>query len=549
MSTLRLREVWPGVFKVTAPFSRELNALIKSDRRWWAEFGPPTATKPKGQFKAWHISAERLDELEGFACNNDWEFQVTRLAPGLLPQPDNTLTKWQQEGLERALTRRVSLSQWVTGSGKSRGALEVYRALPTGSKVLIVCPKVVMRTWEDQQLPKWLPQPPVSEGEKPAKPSWWSLIQGRKIPDEQPDITLVSYGSLHRVPKDWRFDLLIFDELHAGIHGDSKRSQHCVDLSMRHGKAIRLGLTATPTSSSLTDLWSQMNILCPHRWGTFKRWWQEYFVAESVGFEDHVKPGPLKQDKLPALLKELETICHYVGHEDVGDALPPVEWKEKRYGDPAAGVSTPETVKQWVLEQRAIGGLKVDAFIREWGRMKWDSVQPMPPTAIVVYHRDLGERLAERLGATYVSGEMPPKQRHVALAEAQLAVVTMRSVTEGLDLRRFTNVHVLEAYPVPLYLTQVLGRFVRLYATEPVTITFWRMRGSSDDIIVHRLLQRMSEHGKVLRSGGKVESGLQALLTLDHNSDAFLQELRDAVALAEPEDEKEDWESFEDWDD
>ena len=105
MPSLRLKERWPGVFKITAPFSRELNALIKSDRRWWAEFGPPTDKKPKGVFKAWHVPAERLAEFEGFANANGWEFQSTQLGPLPLPERDNTLTLWQQEGLQRALAQ------------------------------------------------------------------------------------------------------------------------------------------------------------------------------------------------------------------------------------------------------------------------------------------------------------------------------------------------------------------------------------------------------------------------------------------------------------
>ena len=121
----------------------------------------------------------------------------------------------------------------------------------------------------------------------------------------------------------------------------------------------------------------------------------------------------------------------------------------------------------------------------------------------------------------------------------------MRSINEGLDLRRYTRVYMLESYPVPRYVTQVLGRFVRLYAKDAVEVYFCKLSGSSDDIVTNKLLQRMSEQSTIVRQG-KVESGLSQLLTLDETSEDFLDELR-AAADSWQDDDPEDWDSGEEW--
>jgi len=574
-----LTETWPGVYRLEAPWAYAqggLNTWIKEGdggkegrRRYHFDAGPKLWRK-----KAWYIPEERLGALRAYAGGKGWPVRViidmrthdagvleVLFGQALPPEHTTPLTAWQREGLLRLLLDRTLLAQWITGSGKSRLALEAHHAV--GGKTLIVAPKVVLRTWEEEQIPRWAPDV-----------SHWTYVQGRKLQLKegrgetqttnlrpQSDITLVSWGSMHKIPEEWKFDFLVFDELHAGIHGTSNRSAKAVELSTRYPKALRLGLTATPTSASLTDLHSQLNILSPHRWGTFRRWWGYFFHEESVGFEDHVKPGELRADRLPELLAELDTVCHYVAHEDVGDALPPVDWQQLDIGhECATRLSPPESIQAWRQEQLRSGRTRAAAFVGALERKGWGKElhrgangnlpEGQPPTAIVVYHRDLANEVVANLDAVgvecaHVSGEMPPKQRHAVLAEASVAVMTMRSVTEGLDLRRFTQVYVLEAYPVPLYLTQILGRFIRLYAENAVSITFCRLRGSSDDVVVHKLLTRMAERRKLLTEG-KTEKGLAALLSIDENSEDFLVELRAACAELE-EDEADLWDDGTDW--
>jgi superfamily II DNA or RNA helicase len=525
---IKFIEVWPGVFRIGASYNPFLNTQIKSDYRYHFDFNGVYGKK------AWYVPQERVSDLSAWAAEQGAEVEVKCLeCDYVLEDPAPDLTPWQHEGLERLLVDNVLLAQWITGAGKSRLAIEAHKQI--GGKTLIVCPAVVLRTWETEQFPKWAPDCEV-----------WAMTVGRKIPDEQPEVVLCSYGSLHKFPKTWEVNFLCFDEIHAGIHGKSKRSQECVNLSVHHRGATRLGLTATPASAHLTDLWSQLNILCPHRFGTYKKWCERYFEKIPVGYEDYTRPGDVLPGALGALVESLNTVCHYVGMNDVGDCLPPVEWKSLELGDARnPGVMPPSNTKQWSAEARAAAPVKLQEFLGAFsGRESRGE-----PTAIVCYHKNLASKLSEALGeagheCAYVSGDLAPKARHEALAGAELAVVTMRSVTEGLDLRRYTQVYLLEAYPVPSYVLQILGRFIRLFATKPVTVTICKLKGSSDEVIVNRLLERMQEHQKLL-AAGKTEKGLQGALQVDYNSDKFLTELRDACAGMVDLQESEDWEDWE----
>jgi superfamily II DNA or RNA helicase len=534
----------PGLYRIESPFSRDLNAWVKTEHAWAFDGG-----KVLHSAKAWYLPLERLEGLAKWAGNRGWGIEITHhvqtYSPDVLTNEPADLTPWQRAGVKQALTNGILLAQWLTGSGKSRFALEVLKALGPEARAVIVAPKVVMRTWDQEQLPRWLGQ---EEGQDPA---WFTMYTGRKPlagkrAQNQPRVVVCSYGSMHRLPEQWSYDLIVYDECHYGIHGDSGRSKASATLSIANPWAVKLGLSATPSSTSLTDLWGQLHMLAPHRWGSYARWWRRYFAEIPVGYEDHTKPGPLRQECVDDFVASLGAACDYVGIEDVGDYLPPVTWKKLDLGETASPNRTPpDNIAQWRAEQISTARTRLAAF--QGAIAAGDIETTSAPTAVIVYHRALGEALAHNLGAAYVSGELSTKQRHELLASAPVAVMTMRSVTEGLDLRRYTNVYVLEAYPVPLYLTQVLGRFVRLYAKDPVTITFCRLRGSTDDVVVHRLLTRIAEQGRLIKQG-KVESGLKALLTVDANSEDFLAALRDAVSGTVEEDEPEAWESDDlDW--
>ncbi len=163
-----------------------------------------------------------------------------------------------------------------------------------------------------------------------------------------------------------------------------------------------------------------------------------------------------------------------------------------------------------------------------------------PHTAIVCYLRKTAELISEALGLPAVTGDIPAHKRADVLAGTDSAVVTMMAINEGIDLRKFTNVIVAESYPVPRFVEQVIGRFVRLFAAEPVTVSFLRLSGTSDVVISERLVDRLQEQAAVAASG-KLRQGIENTLRMNYESDTFLESLKDQLTSSSWEETDDGW--------
>ena len=417
-ATAQATEVWPGVYRLKAPFNRDLNTWIKEgdDGRFRYHFD---FDKAYGS-KAWYLPKERLDSLKEQVNAFGWQVDVVPMpcleVTPAEPKSKIHLTPWQSRGLERLLKDRNLLAQWITGAGKSRLAIEAHNAIEaahTICKTIVIAPKAVTKTWTDEQLPKWL-QP---KGEEADFDRVWTLAPGRKLMLKegrgkdsteklrpQPDVLVVSWDSLHKIPNQWSFDLIVFDEMHLGLHAGAARSKAAKTLRTQNPHAVALGLTATPTSTSLTDLHSQIDILCPHRWGSKGKWWRRYF-EEVPAYEQYTKPGSLRPHRVDELLAQLSTVCDYVGHEDVGDALPPVSWHEVTLNSPEgqSRVGPPESLSSWRSEQQSLYKVRVSAFLDSMAA-DFRQSDNSGNIAIVCYHRIVASYLAEKLAPLHRNG-------------------------------------------------------------------------------------------------------------------------------------------------
>lgn len=516
--TLQLTEAWPGVYRAIAPYSEKLNAVLKAGIRWFdyhKSLGP----------KAWYIPKERIQPLlneelpaAGIHCSEIVHPMRRRsrreLSDHLLPH--------QRHSIEAALTERVRLLQFGVGTGKTLTALET--ASQVDGATLIVAPRVVLPHWH-AEIAKW--------GYFEYK-EIWEQRTGRKIPEDQPDVVLVSYGSLHTLPPLWRYDCLIYDELHYAIHQKSKRSQALAELSMKNGRAIRLGLTATPTSAESHNIHGVMHALCPHRWGSWYQWTERFHETDQGGYEGARRVHGLRQDKLQELSELCGTITDIVTQADLGDRLPPVTWSvtDGKAPDKKSEIKNSITsLKAWNKEQERLTKARVAAVA---------SMNLPTSTAIVCYLRKTAGVIGTTLNLPVVDGSIPPHKRAELLADAPSAVMTMMAINEGIDLRKFTNVLVVESYPVPRFVEQVLGRFVRLYATEPVHVSFLRLAGTSDTVISERLVARLEEQATLMREG-KLRSGILNTLRLNIESDSFLEKLQKELQSSDWEESDDGW--------
>ena len=147
---------------------------------------------------------------------------------------------------------------FATGNtGKTRVQIELFaaRRAAGGGAALVIAPKSLLRSaWEDD-FKKFAPQVTVSVA--PAD----KREQAFNTPA---DVYVTNTDAVNWLVKQdakffKRFDTLIIDELSAFKHHTSGRSK-AMNKIKKHFK-FRYGLTGTPNSNTITDLWHQMFIL------------------------------------------------------------------------------------------------------------------------------------------------------------------------------------------------------------------------------------------------------------------------------------------------
>jgi SNF2 family DNA or RNA helicase len=167
------------------------------------------------------------------------------------------------------------------------------------------------------------------------------------IDDEHPDHFIVTKSSGWIVdPGEFQdgFDCMIFDEVHKCKDIDSLQSEICYSLSWRADYAI--GMTGTPISSSLLDLWPTMRVvdLGQSLGQNFYKFKQRYF--QKVGWGDWIN----KYDTESKVLNQILPFATSFTRNECID-LPPSEWQEREVNP---------TLEQYKLMEQIIRGLQID---------------------------------------------------------------------------------------------------------------------------------------------------------------------------------------------
>ena len=143
------------------------------------------------------------------------------------------------------------------GTGKTRVQIELFRMrrLRGGGKALVIAPKSLLRSaWQDDFL-KFAPD--MKTVVCPAEKREQTFAQDADVYITNTDAT----KWLAKQPAKFfqQFDTLIIDELSAFKHHTSQRSKALNKIKKHFPK--RYGLTGTPNSNSITDIWHQMFVL------------------------------------------------------------------------------------------------------------------------------------------------------------------------------------------------------------------------------------------------------------------------------------------------
>lgn len=442
--------------------------------------------------KAWYLNQGRMTEL-GSNPTPTSEQPSTHL---YLP---SYLMPYQKEALKKLAQQRVLLAHWPTGAGKSLLAL-AYAT--TVNHTLIITPRMTVEKSWPQQCNLWTPEL-----------SSFFQTSSRKWPEVQPSIIVISMDSLHRLP--WNnFDFIVIDELHNIIHNGTQRQRKIKELLLKNPHAARLGLTATPFGTAAWDIQSQLDTLMPNAWG-YPGIWKDYFHEwDESGYEGRRKHFGLKPARVQEFVDYIKPVMSVVSREELKGHLPLVTWDIQYHDGPE---ESHQVESNWMVEAKRTQSYRVSPLIK--------SIPRFQDTAILTYFQSTADEIGKVWDIPVINGTIAPKKRAKMLDNVSVFVGTMRSINEGLDLRKFTNVHVVEAYPVPRYLTQVIGRFIRLGATAPVTITLYAIKNSMDEILYPRLVERMTAQQEAFGAGTSTETALLGLLQQKKNDTAFLEGL------------------------
>ena len=441
----------------------------------------------------------------------------------------------QIQALQPALnepTKRYVLN-WEQGTGKTPAAITLMQAFGVQS-VLVVCPSMVKRSWQDQ-LDTWWPGHP---GVDAISTHDEALLA--KAP-----IQIVSYGLVQDVwATDWY--LIIIDEIHFVKAPGSVRSLAVRELVKANPKAYILALTGTLMPNDIGDVWNPLDMLWPDRFGShwkFRHRYQnsyEKVINAQTGESRTQFEGlnPLHADELKMRLSAIST---RVTREDVAEYLPPFDIKLLRMStDPVA--SGAQDVGE--IER----GLELAAHAKLGQVVDWvvDTQETTSHVCALAYHQAVAREMFERLTARlplkkiiYVDGTVPIPQRINALEAAKSApdaivVAALKSVGIGIDLTWLTQAIFAELYWSPGVMEQVLLRFSRLSGKLPSAVYFSLVPGSIDEVIAVRLADKFRAINPTTAKPGEVGGRFENLLDI---SDAeWLAGLTKAAAQLQEED-------------
>ena len=240
---------WDGSFDPRPSSGRKFSSMVKSDadivQLAWAALGASTSV---------HWS-----EHGGYQVYASWKPLVgpgRKTSVGLTPSPDGF--KYCFTVPSTFLYLRRNGRPFATGNtGKTRVQIELFavRRKRGGGKALVIAPKSLLRSaWQDD-FKKFAPEIKTVVCTADKRDQYFA---------QEADVYITNTDAvrwLAQQPAGFfkRFDTLIIDELSSFKHHTSQRSK-AINKIKKHFK-YRYGLTGTPNSNSITDIWHQIFIL------------------------------------------------------------------------------------------------------------------------------------------------------------------------------------------------------------------------------------------------------------------------------------------------
>jgi SNF2 family DNA or RNA helicase len=465
-------------------------------------------------------------------------------------QLNDKLYPYQITDVARCLQERDFLLVYEMGLGKTVVAIETMR-LAGITRAIIVCPAIVRNVWSTE-FDKWWPEHPSV-----------TLIEKGKDPWPEDGIVVVSYDLATRKYNAWKrqkkdcvlwdeWQAVIFDEAHYLKDGRSQRSEMARTLWKKTRGAFHLGLTATPITNEPKDLWHVNRCLRGSTFGGWSAFTERHCLIDvnDYGYEEVFGLDPDHAEELE------KRVSHFSARAtksdpDVAKYLPPLTVQAVMLEKPKLP-SWREMLEKWSGERR-LHDTELDAYFQKAGHLK---VKPAIELAkevsqahshvfIATYFHDTAHAIRDGLqdhgNVIEVTGKITPAKRKKYIDKAKgldqcFFVASMKSVGEGIDLTFCTGTIQAEMSYVPADIIQLWGRVHRLNSGLHAHIWMLIVKGTLDEVIAERLMEKQTNISSLFRKGVTEEKLLQALTPSARDNEDVVKEALKAIAGMKKED-------------
>ncbi len=430
------------------------------------------------------------------------------LRPLLLSEGEpQALFPYQRAGYRWLLAHNRGILADDMGLGKTLQAIAALRILVVRGEVrqaLVVCPKSLIATWEDE-LRTWAPDLThirVTPGGD-RRDEVWRLLRDRV------HVIITNYEHLRRIPtalSDSPLDLLIADEAHR-----LRRAQSLISGSIRKLHATRLwALTGTPIERDPTDLATLLSIVAPQRFSPRDG-------TEPAALRAHGKRFILRRTKaqvltdLPPAIESREPL----------DLLPA---QRRSYVRVARGISDtkePRGILATINLLRRIcdydaeshASAKLERIMELLEDIELSGEKAVVFSYLLEPLHELARRLKMRgHGDVYslVEGEQSTTERARSIRSFKRAtgffvlLASSRIVSEGLTLTEANHVIFVNEWWNPSANRQARDRVVRIGQGRLVHIHTFQCRGTIEDELERILKEKSAATARVIDSLAEV---------------------------------------------
>lgn len=421
---------------------------------------------------------------------------------------------YQQAAVEAFCTRYNPprlVFPFPTGAGKTFASILAMRRwcipddVTTKPRVLIVCPAPVRTNWKQELLDADFEEADIGvincgpTAKLPSKPAEERRRQAYAAP-----IKIVSPELLkHCIEK---YDFIILDEADMFRRSTSQQSKLAAALMAANETTPTVELTATQIPNDVKDLWHQLHLLWPGKWGRpskppyegsfqFNNRYSLKRVSE-YGTEWY----GLNPDTADELRGKLARACHYVSREDVAPFLPA------------------RIVRRWEIPASAD---RVQAIL-DWCE---DAMREGTHLSVQVYERKSARNLSNLLRKKFkrktnvftITGDNAPEARgqireQWVSASRGILVSTMMSFGRGVSLTKADRALIAELWYVPGDLDQLMGRYARADKGVATPVDILVRAGSADERIAEIVIEKSKGIEQVTsgnQRGGELSAALE----------------------------------------